>query len=96
MKTTVTAPNEFQGNIVGLLNKRNAVIHDTDIGPDDFALAADCSLHAMFGFSSLLRAATQGKGEFSMEFSHYSPAPVPVQKDLIARAEKAQADRNKK
>ena len=79
MKTTITAPNEFQGNIVGLLNKRNAVINETDIGPEDFTLYADCSLHGMFGFSTQLRAATQGKGEFSMEFSHYSPAPMQVQ-----------------
>ncbi|KAI4097615.1 MAG: hypothetical protein Q9206_006379 [Seirophora lacunosa] len=79
MKTSITAPNEFQGNIVGLLNKRNAVISDTDIGPEDFALYADCSLNSMFGFSTQLRAATQGKGEFSMEFSHYSPAPMQLQ-----------------
>lgn len=79
MKTTITAPNEFQGNIVGLLNKRNAVISETEIGPEDFTLYADCSLNSMFGFSTQLRAATQGKGEFSMEFSHYSPAPGHLQ-----------------
>ena len=79
MKTTITAPTEFQGNIVGLLNKRNAVINDTEIGPEDFSLYADCSLNSMFGFSTQLRAATQGKGEFSMEFSHYSPAPMQLQ-----------------
>jgi elongation factor G len=79
MKTTITAPNEFQGNIVGLLNKRNAIINETEIGPEDFTLMADCSLNAMFGFSSQLRAATQGKGEFGMEFSHYAPAPGQLQ-----------------
>ena len=79
MKTTITAPTEFQGAIVGLLNKRNAVINDTDIGPEDFTVYADCSLHSMFGFSTQLRAATQGKGEFGMEFSHYSPAPMQLQ-----------------
>lgn len=79
MKTTITAPNEFQGNIVGLLNKRNALISDTEIGPEDFTLYADCSLNGMFGFSTQLRAATQGKGEFGMEFSHYSPAPMQLQ-----------------
>lgn len=79
MKTTITAPNEFQGNIVGLLNKRNALINDTEIGPEDFTLYADCSLNGMFGFSTQLRAATQGKGEFGMEFSHYSPAPMQLQ-----------------
>lgn len=89
MKTTITAPNEFQGNIMGLLNKRNATILDTEIGPEDFTLTADCSLNAMFGFSSQLRAATQGKGEFGMEFSHYAAAPMQVQKELIAKHEKA-------
>ena len=79
MKTTITAPNEFQGNIVGLLNKRNAVIRETEIGIEDFTLYADCSLNSMFGFSTVLRAATQGKGEFSMEFSAYSPAPMQLQ-----------------
>lgn len=54
MKTVVTAPNEFQGNVVGLLNKRNAVIHDTEVGVDDFTIFADCSLHGMFGFSGNL------------------------------------------
>ena len=79
MRTTITAPNEFQGNIIMLMNKRNATIHDTEIGTEDFALICDCSLNAMFGFSSQLRAATQGKGEFSMEFSHYAAAPPHAQ-----------------
>lgn len=68
LQTTINAPAEFQGNIVGLLNKRNAVISESEVGTEDFSLTADCSLNAMFGFSSQLRAATQGKGEFSMEF----------------------------
>ncbi|KAF2212245.1 hypothetical protein CERZMDRAFT_121186 [Cercospora zeae-maydis SCOH1-5] len=96
MKTVITAPVEFQGNIVGLLNKRNAVINDTEIGAEEFTLTADCSLNSMFGFSSQLRAATQGKGEFSMEFSHYSPAPPQLQKELIAKHEKERAEKNKK
>jgi elongation factor G len=96
MKTVITAPNEFQGNIVGLLNKRNAVINDTEIGPEEFTVTADCSLNAMFGFSSQLRAASQGKGEFSMEFSHYAPAPPQMQKEMVAKYEKERAERNKK
>ncbi|OHE91240.1 elongation factor G [Colletotrichum orchidophilum] len=88
MKTTITAPNEFQGNIIMLMNKRNATIHDTEVGTEDFTLIADCSLNAMFGFSSQLRAATQGKGEFGMEFSHYAAAPPHLQKELCANYEK--------
>ncbi|TPX19085.1 uncharacterized protein E0L32_011246 [Thyridium curvatum] len=87
MKTTITAPNEFQGNILMLMNKRGTIV-DTEIGPDDFTLIADCSLNAMFGFSSHLRAATQGKGEFGMEFSHYAPAPMQLQKELVAKYQK--------
>ncbi|EGP87039.1 uncharacterized protein MYCGRDRAFT_71756 [Zymoseptoria tritici IPO323] len=96
MKTVITAPNEFQGNIVGLLNKRNAVINDTEIGPEEFTVTADCSLNAMFGFSSQLRAASQGKGEFSMEFSHYAPAPPQMQREMVAKYEKERAEKNKK
>lgn len=96
MKTVITAPVEFQGNIVGLLNKRNSIINDTEIGAEDFTLTADCSLNSMFGFSSQLRAATQGKGEFSMEFSHYAPAPPQLQRELIAKYEKEKAEKSKK
>lgn len=95
MKTTITAPNEFQGNILMLMNKRGTIV-DTEIGPDDFVLTADCSLNAMFGFSSHLRAATQGKGEFSMEFSHYAPAPMQLQKELIAKYQKELEDKRTK
>ncbi|EXJ81438.1 elongation factor G, mitochondrial [Capronia epimyces CBS 606.96] len=96
MKTVVTAPTEFQGNVVGLLQKRNAVINDTEVGVDDFTVWADASLQGMFGFSGNLRAATQGKGEFSMEFSHYERAPAQLQKELVSAYVKSQTDRNKK
>lgn len=96
MKTVVTAPTEFQGNVVGLLQKRNAVIGDTEVGVDDFTCWADVPLNGMFGFSGNLRAATQGKGEFTMEFSHYERAPQQLQKELVQKYLKAQAERNKK
>ncbi|KAL3474668.1 P-loop containing nucleoside triphosphate hydrolase protein [Aspergillus californicus] len=96
MKTVVTAPAEFQGDIISLLNKRNATINDSEVGVDEFTVYADCSLNGMFGFSSNLRAATQGKGEYTMEFSHYEKAPPHHQKELIAKYLKAQADRHKK
>jgi elongation factor G len=96
MKTVVTAPTEFQGNVVGLLQKRNATITDTEVGVDDFTVWADASLQGMFGFSGNLRAATQGKGEFSMEFSHYERAPMQLQKELQNEFLKAQTERSKK
>ncbi|KAK4098634.1 mitochondrial elongation factor g 1-like protein [Parathielavia hyrcaniae] len=87
MKTTITAPAEFQGNVLMLMNKRGSIV-DTEVGADEFTMVADCSLNAMFGFSTHLRAATQGKGEFSMEFSHYAAAPPHLQKELVAAYEK--------
>jgi elongation factor G len=50
----------------------------------------------MFGFSANLRAATQGKGEFGMEFSHYAQAGGQMQRELVAKYKKSQEDRNKK
>ncbi|KAI0451945.1 elongation factor G 1 [Xylaria acuta] len=95
MKTTIMAPNEFQGNILMLMNKRNATIIDTEIGSEDFTLVCDVSLNSMFGFATQLRAASQGKGEFSMEFSHYAPAPPHLQKELVAKHQKEIQDARK-
>lgn len=88
MNVSVTAPSEFQSNIIGLLNKKGALINDTDIGSDEFTIYAECSLNTMFGFATQLRAATQGKGEFSLEFKNYAPAPIHLQKQLIADYQK--------
>lgn len=90
MIVSVTSPNEFQGNVIGLLNKLQAVIQEIDNGHDEFTLRAECSLSTMFGFASSLRASTQGKGEFSLEFSHYAPTAPHVQKELIAEFQKKQ------
>lgn len=79
MKTVVTAPAENQGDVIALLNKRGATISDSEVGVDEFTVFADCSLNNMFGFSSHLRAATQGKGEYTMEFSHYEKTPPQLQ-----------------
>ncbi|ODQ80309.1 hypothetical protein BABINDRAFT_7759 [Babjeviella inositovora NRRL Y-12698] len=95
MTVTVTAPNEFQGNIIGLLNKVQGVILDTENGPDEFVISSECSLNSMFGFATSLRAATQGKGEFSLEFKQYSPCPPQLQKELIAEYEKKKAEKKK-
>lgn len=88
MTVEVTAPNEFQGSVVGLVNKLGGMINETVNGQDEFTVTAECSLNAMFGFATSLRAATQGKGEFSLEFLKYSQTSPQLQKELIAEAEK--------
>ena len=56
MNVSVTSPNEFQGNVIGLLNKLQAVIQDTENGHDEFTITAECPLNTMFGFATSLRA----------------------------------------
>jgi len=59
MNVSVTAPIEFQGIVIGNLNKRKGTILDTDVHEDYFVVNAEVSLNNMFGYSSGLRSATQ-------------------------------------
>lgn len=88
MSLEVTAPNEFQGAVVGLINKNGGMILETVNGQEEFTVTAESSLNSMFGFSTSLRASTQGKGEFSLEFLKYSPCSAQLQKELIAEYQK--------
>ncbi|KAJ9577852.1 hypothetical protein L9F63_025288, partial [Diploptera punctata] len=85
MAVEVTAPIEFQGAITGQLNRRHGIITGLDGVEDWFTLYAEVPLNDMFGYASELRSATQGKGEFSMEYSRYSPALPDIQDELIRR-----------
>lgn len=88
MLMEVTAPNEFQGAVVGLVNKLGGMILETENGQDEFTVAAECSLNTLFGFSTSLRACTQGKGEFSLEFCKYAQCSPQLQRELIAEHQK--------
>lgn len=88
MSVEISAPNEFQGSVVGLVNKVGGMIMETVNGQDEFTVTAECSLNSMFGFSTSLRACTQGKGEFSLEFNKYAQCAPHLQKQLIAEHEK--------
>lgn len=88
MAVEITAPNEFQGGVVALVNKLGGMIMDTENDTDEFNITAECSLNSLFGFATSLRASTQGKGEFSMEFLKYSQTAPHLQKQLIEEAEK--------
>ena len=88
MSVEISAPNEFQGTVVGLVNKFGGMIMETVNGQDEFTVTAECSLNSMFGFSTSLRACTQGKGEFTLEFNKYAQCAPHLQKQLIAEHEK--------
>lgn len=85
MALEVTAPSEFQGTIIGGLNKRNGLIMGSDLNEDgsQVTIEAMVPLAAMFGYSTDLRSATQGKGEFSMEYKEHQPVSKVMQEQLI-------------
>ncbi|XP_059483292.1 elongation factor G, mitochondrial [Neocloeon triangulifer] len=85
MSVEITGPEEFQSNVMGQLNKRHAILTGTDKHEDWFSIFAEIPLNEMFGYSSELRSSTQGKGEFSMEYSRYAPTLPETQQALIAQ-----------
>lgn len=89
MTVEVSAPNEFQGSVVGLVNKLGGLILETVNGQEEFTVTAECTLNSMFGFSTSLRACTQGKGEFSLEFLKYAQTAPQLQRQLIEDHQKA-------
>jgi len=86
MKVVVETPTEFQGSAMGLLNQRRGMI----VGAQDegvmCSIEAQVPLAEMFGFSTVLRSSTQGKAQFTMEFSTYKQVPQSVSEELIKKA----------
>ncbi len=83
MKLESSAPEEFQGIVIGQINQRRGMIVNTSVENGYAVVEAEVPLRDMFGYSSDLRGATQGKGEFTMEFLKYSPVPKSVQEEII-------------
>jgi elongation factor G len=84
MKVEVEAPSEFQGSIVGQINQRRGVILET-ISGETVTVTAEVPLNTMFGYSTDLRSATQGKGNFTMEFAKYSTVPRQEQDEMVKK-----------
>jgi elongation factor G len=85
MKVAVEGPTEFQGGIVGILMQRRGIIIGTTEGDGFSRGEAEVPLAEMFGFSTVLRSASQGKAEFTMEFSRYAPLPNALAEELIKK-----------
>jgi elongation factor G len=96
MKVEVAAPEEYQGNVLGLINQRRGMIMGTTTNDAFTTVEAEVPLSEMFGYSTELRSGTQGKGEFTMEFSRYAPVPRNIQEELVKKYEKKRADEQKK
>ncbi|KAG0292590.1 Elongation factor G, mitochondrial [Linnemannia gamsii] len=95
MKVDVTAPVEFQGTVIGGINKRKGTIVDTESGEDYFSCVAEVSLNAMFGYASEIRGQSQGKGEFSMEYLRHQKVLPQEQAELIKAFQKKQKEDQK-
>jgi elongation factor G len=96
MKVEVEGPSEFQGGMTGLLLQRRGIIVGTAEDDAGFSkVEAEVPLAEMFGFSTALRSATQGKAEFTMEFSRYAPTPNSISEELIKKYRDEEAKKKK-
>jgi elongation factor G len=82
MKVEMTAPTEYQGNMFAAINQRRGVIISSTEDHNMSTVDAEVPLAEMFGFSTVLRSLTQGKGEFTMELAKYGKVPVSVAEEL--------------
>ena len=83
MKVDVYTPEEHVGDVIGDLNRRRGMIKSQDTGPTGTRVNASAPLAEMFGYIGHLRTMTSGRGQFSMEFSHYAPCPSNVADEVI-------------
>ncbi|KAJ6649566.1 Elongation factor G, mitochondrial [Pseudolycoriella hygida] len=90
MMVEVVMPDEFQGVVIGQLNKRHGIITGTDGIEGWFTVYAEVPLNNMFGYAGELRSSTQGKGEFTMEYSRYAPCLPEVQEQIINAYQQAE------
>jgi len=86
MKVDVFTPDDNVGDVIGDLNRRRGMIKSQDAGPTGVRVKADAPLADMFGYIGHLRTLTSGRGQFSMEFSHYAPCPQNVADVVIQEA----------
>jgi len=96
MSVEITGPADFQGSIVGGVNRRMGVIQHAGMSDDGTStiIKADVPLASMFGYSTELRSMTQGKGEFSMEYKLHQPVTRDVQDKLVEAYQKERAADN--
>ena len=83
MKVDVFTPEDHVGDVIGDLNRRRGMIKSQEAGVTGVRIKADCPLSEMFGYIGDLRTMTSGRGQFSMEFSHYLACPKNVAEEVI-------------
>ncbi|MCX8021490.1 MAG: elongation factor G [Syntrophorhabdaceae bacterium] len=92
MRVDINVPNEFLGNVIGDISSRRGRISEIGERNGFKCILAYIPLDEMFGYTTHLRSATQGRGYFSMEFYHYAPVPQHICEDLMKNREKNQTE----
>ena len=85
MEVEVVTPEDYMGDVVGDLNRRRGIIGGMDENPAGKIVRADVPLASMFGYSTDLRSATQGRATYTMEFSKYAEVPDNIAEGIINR-----------
>jgi elongation factor G len=91
MNVDVFTPDANVGDVIGDLNRRRGMIKSQDSAPTGVRVKAEAPLSEMFGYIGDLRTMTSGRGQFSMEFSHYAPCPQNVAEEVIKEAKERQS-----
>jgi elongation factor G len=95
MKVDVFTPDDHVGDVIGDLNRRRGMIKSQESGLTGVNIKCDVPLSEMFGYIGYLRTMTSGRGQFSMEFSHYSPCPRNISDDVIKEVKESEAAKKK-
>ena len=96
MKVEIEGPVEFHGNIVATVMQRRGIIMGSEESDGYSRVEAEVPLSEMFGYATVLRSSTQGKAEFSMEFSKYEQVPKGIAEDLMKKYQEERAAQSKK
>lgn len=86
MKVEVRVPSEYLGDVSSDLNRRRSILKEVEAGITHQIIKADVPLSEMFGYITTLRTLTQGRGNFSMEFSHYARVSDDLAEIVIKKA----------
>jgi elongation factor G len=86
MKVEIEVPDDFMGNVIGDLNARRGHIENQETEQGIAKVTASVPLAEMFGYATDIRSKTQGRGIFSMEFSHYAEVPRNVAEAIVAKS----------
>ena len=88
MKVQVELPDDYLGAVMGNLTSRRGVLQGTESRNGSVIVNAEVPLSEMFGYATALRSSTQGRGNFTMEFSHYAEVPKNIAEKVIGEKAK--------